>query len=668
MKTKKKIIYGIFILILLSIIAILTIKILSNPNRLNNEERSWLNNNLNSLQNVYVVKDENIFSKDDNGVFYKFLNDFTDNYGIKVNIINTDTNNEQGNSFNYTNNLSNNDKVFYKDHYVIIGKNFEVINDTEYFNDKVVGTLKDDINYLNNYINNITFKSYDDINKLIDSINKGETSYIVLSRIKYLNEYLKCNYEIVYHLSDINNYYTFKSNNDIFGNILNKYFNIWEKNIDKEMKKEEFKLFKSSLSINEIDIDKLLSIDYNYGFINNSPYEVIMNGKYGGILSRYLQEFSEFSGVYFNIKKYNNLDKLSKALNKGKVDIYFSFNYGINDNYLSTTQGINSSISIITNRDNEMIFNSINGLKGHTVYVEENSNISTYLSKIGNITIKTYKNNKELFKLNNKDVIIAMDKYIYDYYKNSKLNNYVDKYNGYIDYKYSFKINSNYSSLNNLLSKYMGYLDESKIINDGLNSHRDVVSIGEVLNKLALYIILLVVFVMGSLYFYYKRSKKTILHKKMKKDDRIRFIDDLTCLKNRSYLSDFLKIWNNNKIYPQAIIILDLNKLQEINDKYGLKEGDKQIQSAANALIKTQLDNSELMRSDGNEFVIYTIGYDQKKIINYIHKLNRELKKMPYDFGAEFGYSMILDNVKSVEDALQEATLDMKRKKSDKHE
>mgnify|MGYP002508977631 CR=1 FL=1 len=49
-----------------------------------------------------------------------------------------------------------------------------------------------------------------------------------------------------------------------------------------------------------------------------------------------------------------------------------------------------------------------------------------------------------------------------------------------------------------------------------------------------------------------------------------------------------------------------MNKIQEINDIDGYNEGDKQIKMAANVLIKTQLDNSEVMRTDGNEFVIFS--------------------------------------------------------------
>ena|SRR5699024_10915944 len=143
----------------------------------------------------------------------------------------------------------------------------------------------------------------------------------------------------------------------------------------------------------------------------------------------------------------------------------------------------------------------------------------------------------------------------------------------------------------------------------------------------------------------------------------MKFIDQLTSLKNRNYLNENIATWNNNTIYPQTIIVVDLNKIQEINDLNGYNEGDKQIKACANVLIKTQLDNSEIMRTDGNEFVIYLVGYNQKQITNYIHKLNKEIKKLPYDFGAEFGYSVIDDDIKTIEDAMNEAVEDMKKQK-----
>ena len=320
-------------------------------------------------------------------------------------------------------------------------------------------------------------------------------------------------------------------------------------------------------------------------------------------------------------------------------------------------------MSIITNKENEKLINSVYSLQDETVYVEEGSNLYDYIKNISNIKIETYNTSDELFKLNKEDVIIVMDTYIFDYYKNSKLDNYVSKFDSLISDKYTFKVSPKYSTLSTLLNKYISYLDSGMMVNNGINSHNKTVKQGNILNNIATYIIFSIVIILFGWFIYYKKSKKIKLRKRIKKDDKIRFIDELTCLKNRTYLSDFLKTWSNNTIYPQTIIVIDLNRLKEINDKYGLEEGDKQIQAAANALIKTQLDNSDLMRSDGNEFVIYTVGYNQKQIINYIHKLNKELKKLPYNFGAEFGYSTIESNVKTVEDALNEAIEDMKSKK-----
>ncbi len=666
MKKKKWLISAIIVIVILITIGIVTFNILNDKNKLTSEERTWISENINNVQNVYVSKDSNIFSKDGQGVFYTFLNDLMAEYGLKINAVNQEleiTNNDNVN-LSYTKTVNDNSKIFYTDHYVVISKNTEIINDNNDLVGKTVGILNSDLDFVKSYLKeiNINYNGFDTIEELLKAIPET-VNYIILPRMAYIDQILSNDLKIVYHLSDVNVYYTLNSNNTIFGNIVVKYFNNWEENIKKNIKEEEFKIFTKSLKIDDTEIDRLLSVDYNYGFINNSPYEVIMSGNYGGIVAEYLQEFSEFSGVYFNITKYRNIDKLVKALNKGKIDIYFDFNTHIDSNYLKTTNGIKGSIAVITNKENDQAINSIYGLQNMEVYVENNSSIQKYLESIGNINLKTYEDNQELFKLNKQDVIIAMDTNIFNYYQKNKLNNYVSKFASFIDNDYKFRINKEYSTLNNLLDNYISYLDNFSMINMGINSHNETVANGSILNNIAKYFIMAIIgiFVIGLII--YRNSKKIRIARRLKKDEKIRFIDELTCLKNRAYLSDFMKSWSNNTIYPQAIVVVDLNHLQEINDQFGVNEGDKQIQAAANALIKTQLDNSELMRSDGNEFVIYTVGYNQKQITNYIHKLNKELSKMPYNYGAEFGYSIIENNLKTVEDALTEATKDMKRKK-----
>ena len=58
----------------------------------------------------------------------------------------------------------------------------------------------------------------------------------------------------------------------------------------------------------------------------------------------------------------------------------------------------------------------------------------------------------------------------------------------------------------------------------------------------------------------------------------------MTSLKNRNYLNYNIKIWEENVIYPQAIVIIDLNNTKYVNDNYGREKGDSLIVKAASIL------------------------------------------------------------------------------------
>ena len=61
----------------------------------------------------------------------------------------------------------------------------------------------------------------------------------------------------------------------------------------------------------------------------------------------------------------------------------------------------------------------------------------------------------------------------------------------------------------------------------------------------------------------------------------------------------------------------------------------------------------------------YLVEYDEKQIVSYIKKLNKEFKELSHGFGAAIGYSMITDAIKTIDDAVNEATLDMKNNKEE---
>ena len=178
--------------------------------------------------------------------------------------------------------------------------------------------------------------------------------------------------------------------------------------------------------------------------------------------------------------------------------------------------------------------------------------------------------------------------------------------------------------------------------------------------KIILGIILVpIIIVVGILLLIKNKHRINIL----KRDDRKKFTDMLTSLKNRNYLNLNIPKWNENKTYPQAIVIIDLNNTKYVNDNYGREKGDNLIVKAASILVNAQLENSEIIRSDGNEFLIYMIGYNENQVDVYTKKLSKSLKDLPYGFGAAVGYSMITDNIKTIDDAINEATIDMESDK-----
>ena len=151
--------------------------------------------------------------------------------------------------------------------------------------------------------------------------------------------------------------------------------------------------------------------------------------------------------------------------------------------------------------------------------------------------------------------------------------------------------------------------------------------------------------------------------KLVRKEDRKKYTDMLTSLKNRNYLNLQIDSWNMNKVYPQTIVVVDLNSLKYINDNYGREKGDSLIIKAASILVNTQLENTEIIRSDGTEFIIYLVGYSEEQIEVYLKKLRKELALLPYGFGASVGFSMIFDNIKTIDDAINEAMIDMQSDK-----
>lgn len=665
-KSVKRILLVIPVIVFIVVATLIIMNVLKDENKLTVKEKEWINNNLSTVQNVNIINNLSVFGANGSGVFYDFINDMSKEYGLKINPV-TYNNGESSVSHGFmaTNSLDDNSLVIYEDNYVLIKKDYEIITDIASLSSKSIGVLSSDVTYLNSYLKSFNLKltAYENKKALEEAFSK-DLDYILVPKYEYLDYIVANDYQISYHFNDIKRYYTYELQGDYFSSIIKKYFTKWNgKYFDSSYNKAMKQALIENLKLTDSDIKQLNSKVYSYGFINNSPYEIIMGGNYGGIISVYLNKFSKVAGVDFKYSKYRSYKLLTNAINDGSLDLYFNY-YTLTNNYKEINTHMNIEYNIIAKESNSMVVNSLDSLKGKTVYVLQDSMLYNYLSTIDDITINTYRNVKELKKIAKQDNIIMIDHNTYDTYANKELSGYTVRYTSNTDGTYNFKVREDgpfYKALN----AFIKLQDPNLTINEGLYNYTKTLKSGTVLGTIAKYSLYLIIGFVVIMYLLYKSTKRVKISKKIKKVEKIRYIDQLTSLKNRNYLNENINAWNKNTIYPQATIVLDLNRLQEINDTLGYEKGDRQIKAAANILIKTQLDNSDIMRTDGNEFLIYLVGYEERQIISYIKKLYKEFKNLPYEYGATIGHSMITNDLKSIEDSINESVEDMKQKKQD---
>ena len=269
----------------------------------------------------------------------------------------------------------------------------------------------------------------------------------------------------------------------------------------------------------------------------------------------------------------------------------------------------------------------------------------------------------ELLKKADENSVILIDTLGYNYYKNT-LENFVISYQFDInDYSFVIRDIEDNKLFGDMFNFYISFVDTDKYVNLGL---RDLILVDKtpiILKNTALLLgsVVVILLVVLAIIKIKPKSKRN----NFSKEDKLRYIDALTSLKNRNYLNDSIENWDSNDTYPQAIVIIDLNNIAYINDNYGHAEGDMVINQAANILIVNQVENSEIVRTNGNEFLIYLVGHEEKNVISYMRKINKELKELKHGFGAAIGYSMINDDIKTIDDAINEATLDMKSNKEE---
>ena len=637
-------------------------------------EKQWIEDNKNTMQDFAILNDIPIYNHDGAGIIYDFLQDLEETTGLEFNKMTYAYGKESPSKYSFAikNKKAKNDILIEQDNYVLVTKENKKIVNLDEITDMTIGVEKDKMSDVDNYLNinnKNSLTSYNNIEEMIEEFKNDKTKLtaIVIPKKMYLDDIIENKFYINYNITEMTlDYVITLGDNTTLNNIIKKYYEKWNNENYKKLYGKYFtnEYFESS-NINNDSQVKFASKQYKYGFVNLKPYDQLINNKLIGTNTEIIKKFTDISEIEILYTEYSDIASLLKAFNDKKVD--FIFNNNSNEKYSvktkETVSPYEEKIVVISHNKNNKVINSIKSID--YAYTIKNTKISNYLEK-NKIETKQYKNiNTLLSKINQKSILV-MDYDTYNVYKNKELKDYEIRttFNLDSDYNYIFNGNNSNDTFYKYFDFYLSFADSKNII-EKVNYKDFVTESNNAIIKNILIIVcsLLSLGIITIIIKIVKNNKKTI--QGVSKEDKLKYIDMLTSLKNRNYLNDHIEKWDDSQIYPQTIIIVDLNNVAYINDNYGHSEGDNVITEAANILIRNQLEQTEIIRTNGNEFLIYLVGYEEKQIITYKRKLTKEFKELSHGFGAAIGYSMITDGLKTIDDAINEATLDMKANKEE---
>lgn len=681
MKKKRNIIIIIAMVLILAITGVLYF-VFTNQDKdstLTLVEKQWIESNKNKVIDFGIVNNIAILNNSGEGLLFDFFEAIEEDTGLEFNKISY----EYGESvneeyaFKVVDKLDKDDILVYSDNYAVISKKKVKYNSLNEISHARVGVLEKNLENINKYLacDDLSYTPYENIEDLLISYKeeKSELDFIVLPKIIYLSmEDLYKDLYINYNIDELkDNYVISLGDTKKLNNILDKYYKKWSSENYDSIYANEFTntYFRISDTEKQSEV-KFKSKRYIYGFVENAPFEIEVNGKLVGINSAIIKSFSDIANVEVTFQSYPSVDRLREAFSNGKIDFYFDkYNkakYDL-DTYL-TVSPYDEQIVVVSKYGNNINVNSANSLTGESVLTLKNTKIEAELEKV-KANIKSYDRLEDLMANMNDNSVVVIDEATYNFYKESNFRDYkVDaRYALNGNYGYMIRDINNNEVFEKYFDFYLSFINEKSLINTGyynaLNATSTSGLLKTIVTSICSILVLIVAFLLGSRFMPNRTKKRKINN--MKKEDKLKYVDMLTSLKNRNYLNENIELWDASEVYPQSIIIVDLNNIAYINDNYGHQEGDEVIKQAANILINNQMPNSDIIRTNGNEFLIYLVEYDEKQVASYIKKLTKEFKELAHGFGAAIGYSMITDGIKTIDDAVNEATLDMRNNKEE---
>lgn len=368
------------------------------------------------------------------------------------------------------------------------------------------------------------------------------------------------------------------------------------------------------------------------------PFEFIdEDGNHAGIAADYLELISKLTGLKFKLHEdLSWVDAYDLAVEK-KIDLLPAIGKTKErENYFRFSKPYYFFKRVLVTKQENSQISGIEDLDGHTVAVQKNSSHHSYLLDYNKINLSLYNSVEAALTAVMTGEEIA-------FIGNLATTNYLIRTHGITDLRFVsfeaehlqalyFAVRDDWPILVDILDKAMDYISEEEkadIKNKWIDIDTDY-DYEPILKIVRIILILLAIVVIVS-YFWIRRLQSEINRRKTiqielegsnqkvyetnkqlsianKELEKISMVDGLTNISNRRYFDNFLqKVWgiNARESFPLALLMIDIDRFKNYNDKYGHLEGDKCLKEVAKEINNTVKRKGDFVaRYGGEEFVV----------------------------------------------------------------
>ena len=172
-----------------------------------------------------------------------------------------------------------------------------------------------------------------------------------------------------------------------------------------------------------------------------------------------------------------------------------------------------------------------------------------------------------------------------------------------------------------------------------------------------------------------KQKAQTLI---LKEREHLLYTDTLTGFHNRNYFSR-IQAQLQQGIFPQAILVADLNHLKPVNDTHGHASGDALLVLFSD-LLRGAFPDGNIFRIGGDEFLVVLNNTTEEQLVPVIECLKLRCQEAVHEVvdgtfigpSAAIGYAIRVDGQESLDDSIRiadermyEAKAKMKKRRTD---